>query len=226
MSAELSMNKTAKTQQRRLLFLRRLFEATGGDRLAFAKDSEIGSHLGFTAEETDRIVQYLEEDSLLTYAAMDGQIAITHAGVKVAETITDIYEAQPAGPVSELEGYREILQGILSRFLRTRDSINILREDDPVYRQTVHEIVDLLDDELGSNRLSWQVENEFNQGLNNFLGPHHTKTSRISSPLSGQRSPSYLDGAGSQQLTKLVVILPRPKIGMLSSVMRVRIRSL
>src|SRR4030042_4902052 len=142
------MNRAAQNQQRRLLFLRRLYEVTEGDPLVFVKDSEVGRQLGFTTEETDRIVQYLEGEGLLTHAAMGGQIAITHAGVKVAETITDIHEAQPAGPASELERYREILRGILSRFVRARDGIHILREDDPVYRQTVHEIVDLLHDEL------------------------------------------------------------------------------
>lgn len=71
--------------------------------------------------------------------------------------------------ITELRQRRELLQQILVRFRRGRNSVHISAEDDPIYRQTVHEIVDLLDEQFGSNRLSWQIEHEFNEGLANFL---------------------------------------------------------
>lgn len=71
--------------------------------------------------------------------------------------------------LSELLKRRNFLKRILGRFQPGRHRIDIRNEDDPVYRQTVNEIVDLLDEEFGSNRLSWQIEHEFQEGLANYL---------------------------------------------------------
>ncbi len=72
---------------------------------------------------------------------------------------------------SELDRYQTELEGILSRFTHTRDGIHINRADDAVFRQYVHELVDLFSDTLGSsNRYSPQVAQEANEGVSNFTG--------------------------------------------------------
>lgn len=72
--------------------------------------------------------------------------------------------------ITVLESYEADLAAILSRFTRSRDSIHIAREDDPLFRQRVGELVDLFDDSLGKNRYSAQIRDEFREGISNFFG--------------------------------------------------------
>jgi len=70
--------------------------------------------------------------------------------------------------VSTLKDYKKSLEGILSRFSRGRDSIFIRTEDDPIYRQSVLEIIDFLSDAIGKNQYSSMIADHFNEGLSNF----------------------------------------------------------
>lgn len=72
--------------------------------------------------------------------------------------------------VAELERYESELSGILSRFSRTRSGIHIGRDDDPLFRQYVRELIDLFNDILGKNTYSAQIEGEFNEGVSNYIG--------------------------------------------------------
>jgi predicted nucleotide-binding protein len=72
--------------------------------------------------------------------------------------------------IEELKRYEGELAGVLTRFTRTRDGINIGRGDDPLFRQYVRELVDLFNDALGKNSYSAQIVSEFNEGVSNFVG--------------------------------------------------------
>lgn len=173
----------------RFRFLRHLYEMSGGDRNANVMEADLAQRLGLSKEETDLVVQYLQGEGLLAEATF-GTIVITHAGVKVGERLRGEEARLAAAPVSaetpepssvaELKRHRGILQGILERFVQSRDELRIRKEDDPLLRQTVNEIVDLLDEELGKNRLSWQIENEFKEGHENFFRtPSHKSVENI-----------------------------------------------
>ena len=70
--------------------------------------------------------------------------------------------------INEIRRYESELASILSRFTDSRDSIHIGRGDDPKFRQYVRELVDLFNDVLGQNNYSWNIVNEFNEGISNF----------------------------------------------------------
>jgi len=70
--------------------------------------------------------------------------------------------------LNTLTKYRDLLQDILSRFTKGRDSIHIDRQDDPIYRQTIQEIIDFIDDNLGQNQYSNRIADHFNDGIANF----------------------------------------------------------
>lgn len=72
--------------------------------------------------------------------------------------------------VSELREYEARLSGILQRFTRNRDGIHIGENDDAPFRQIVRELIDLFNDTLGSNNISPQIAQEFNEGVSNFVG--------------------------------------------------------
>ena len=72
--------------------------------------------------------------------------------------------------ITHLEQYETDLSGILSRFIKTRDHIYINRNDDPKYRQTVQELVDLFNDALGQNSYTNSIGNIANEGVRNFTG--------------------------------------------------------
>lgn len=74
----------------------------------------------------------------------------------------------PSEIVAYLEKYESDLSGILARFKRTRDSIHIDQNDDPMYRQIVQELVDLFTDVLGRNQYSRNIANIANEGVSNF----------------------------------------------------------
>jgi hypothetical protein len=78
-----------------------------------------------------------------------------------------------------LEAYKAEFERILSRFNRTRDAVNINSEDDPVYRQKVMEVRDLLDD-AEQIRYSHQIVEFFNEGTANYLGsPSYASVQRV-----------------------------------------------
>jgi predicted nucleotide-binding protein len=70
--------------------------------------------------------------------------------------------------IAKLESERAKMERILSRFVRTSDSITIRQDDDRKYRQQILELRDLLSDE-GLIQYSHQIVGFFNEGLVNFL---------------------------------------------------------
>lgn len=78
--------------------------------------------------------------------------------------------------IAELKRYESDLNGILSRFTRTRDGIHIGHGDDPLFRQYVRELIDLFNDVLGRNSYSTQIVAEFTDGVSNFIGSPSVKS--------------------------------------------------
>lgn len=86
--------------------------------------------------------------------------------------------------ISELESYHDELLQITRRFNRTRGNYHIQSEDDPHFRALVIEIIDLLNDELGSNKYSGQISNIFQTGVANYLrSPSYKSIEDISSTI-------------------------------------------
>ena len=70
--------------------------------------------------------------------------------------------------IAEIIRYENELVGIISRFNRSNDGININCDDDPIFRQYVYEIIDLFNDVLGQNNYSIRIIGEFKEGISNF----------------------------------------------------------
>jgi hypothetical protein len=66
-------------------FLMAVYEATKGEKNVRVNMFEIGSHLGLSNTDTNRIFDYLEGEGLLKARTLGGGIGITHEGVKTAE---------------------------------------------------------------------------------------------------------------------------------------------
>jgi hypothetical protein len=79
------MDKLSERKRRRFQFLRHLYEATGGDDFPRFNDQELESELGFTPDETDQVVRYLEEERLIKTVALGRKISITHWGIVEVE---------------------------------------------------------------------------------------------------------------------------------------------
>jgi hypothetical protein len=71
-------------REKRLRFMYRLYDATGGSELADINGHELGYELGLSSEETDRVIEYLRGEQLLAYPGLGG-IRITHRGVLEVE---------------------------------------------------------------------------------------------------------------------------------------------
>lgn len=72
--------------------------------------------------------------------------------------------------IIEIERYEATLVAILSRF----KDYHIRREDDPLLRQIVRELIELFNDALGKNSYSSQIGDEFSVGLyNEFRSPSY-----------------------------------------------------
>jgi hypothetical protein len=78
------MKSVEEKDRKRLQFMHRLYEVTGGSEMEFINTDELGAEFGWSADETDRVVEYLEGERLLQYRSM-GSISITHLGVLEVE---------------------------------------------------------------------------------------------------------------------------------------------
>jgi len=67
-------------RERRFNLLHKLWEVTGGDEYRGVDMWELGNDLGFTREDVENVVQYLQGEGLLQHLAL-GVIGITHRGV-------------------------------------------------------------------------------------------------------------------------------------------------
>ena len=70
--------------------------------------------------------------------------------------------------IKELEHYREQFTGFLKRFEKSSDGWSINFDDDPIFRQSIVELIDLFNDNLGPNQYSTMIVNHFNEGITNF----------------------------------------------------------
>jgi hypothetical protein len=73
--------------------------------------------------------------------------------------------------ISALEGYNRELEGILSRFEKTRDGIHIHSEDDGRFREMALELLHLFDDEfVDARRHTRALIEYFNDSTHNYIG--------------------------------------------------------
>jgi hypothetical protein len=74
----------------RFRFLNHAYELTDGDETPSVNMWEIGEKLGFTEDETQKIVDYLVGEGLIAYRAMGGEIELKHYGiVQVEEALSN-----------------------------------------------------------------------------------------------------------------------------------------
>jgi len=87
--------------------------------------------------------------------------------------------------IAKLESEKTKMERILSRFVRRSDAISIHPNDNPIYRQQIDELRDLLADE-GLIQYSHQIVGFFNEGIANYLAsPSFASVERIIGVLGG-----------------------------------------
>jgi hypothetical protein len=72
-------------RRRRLAFMERLYQRADGERGERASSTEIGAELGWSDDETFKIVRYLIDEGLIERPAMGPSVGLTHAGVREME---------------------------------------------------------------------------------------------------------------------------------------------
>jgi len=78
------MDEIEEIRKKRLQYLHRLFELTGGDQYKLVGMFELGEELGFDKHLTLQITQYLSEEQLVQPGGSGG-IRISHWGIKAVE---------------------------------------------------------------------------------------------------------------------------------------------
>jgi len=74
------MNVVQQRQRQRFLFLKYLYETTGGSTLQYVAEQEIAKALGFTDNEQEQTSLYLRGERLIT-GVSGPAVALTHQGV-------------------------------------------------------------------------------------------------------------------------------------------------
>lgn len=88
------MSSITEIQKKRFLFLKKLYEVTGGDQHYFINMSKIGNDLGYSINDTELVFQYLYGQGLAKLQAKGGIISITHNGVvEVEKALTNPEES-------------------------------------------------------------------------------------------------------------------------------------
>ncbi|MDY6954693.1 MAG: nucleotide-binding protein [Thermodesulfobacteriota bacterium] len=127
------MTDIEKLTEKRIQFLLRLYEISGGDRFEYGNMFQIGEELSLSRQETKTVAQYLEGEYLIEFTAMGGTIGITQPGIVKAEEIlsaaTDLppeggrqkIDTSPANPRSlfVIHGRNEHARQSLFLFLRS-----------------------------------------------------------------------------------------------------------
>ena len=78
------MNAIATKKAQRFLYLKRLYELSEGNRLAYFPFAEIGQEFGWDVALCDDVTDYLKNEGLIEYPAF-GTVGITHLGIKLIE---------------------------------------------------------------------------------------------------------------------------------------------
>jgi hypothetical protein len=72
-------------RRRRAAFMRALYELVDASTLASALPSAVAGPAGLTVEEAESVVEYLGNDGMLEMQTFDGDVSITHRGIKEVE---------------------------------------------------------------------------------------------------------------------------------------------
>ncbi len=78
------MDAITDKKARRFLYLKHLYEITGGDKLKLVNRLDLGQDLGWDEALTKDVVTYLREESLIGFPTFT-TANITHLGVKMVE---------------------------------------------------------------------------------------------------------------------------------------------
>jgi hypothetical protein len=82
---EVSMLSVEEKKKKRVEFLRRLYEESGGNQYTFVNMFDLGKELGLDRVSSGEIAQYLVEEGLIKLQTLDGLVSITHLGVVKVE---------------------------------------------------------------------------------------------------------------------------------------------
>jgi len=75
------LDKLEEKRKRRFIYLNALYEKTDGDTFKHVSMLDLGRGIGFSDEETQNVVNYLNGENLLEIVEFQGIIAISHYGV-------------------------------------------------------------------------------------------------------------------------------------------------
>lgn len=82
------MMSIEEKKKKRLEFLHRLYELSGGNQATFVNMFDICKELGLDRASCGETAQYLQEEGLVKLQTLDGHVSITHLGiVKVEGTL-------------------------------------------------------------------------------------------------------------------------------------------
>ncbi|MCK4427104.1 MAG: MarR family transcriptional regulator [candidate division Zixibacteria bacterium] len=85
---EVIMMSIEEKKKKRLEFLHRLYELSGGNQATFVNMFDICKELGLDRASCGETAQYLQEEGLVKLQTLDGHVSITHLGiVKVEGTL-------------------------------------------------------------------------------------------------------------------------------------------
>ena len=82
---EVSMTSIEEKKKKRLEFLHRLYELSGGNQSTFVNMFDICKELGLDRASCGEIAQYLQEEDLIEFRALGGLVSITHSGIVKVE---------------------------------------------------------------------------------------------------------------------------------------------
>lgn len=72
-------------KEKRIQFLRKLYEMSSGEDNEMFNMHQIGEELGFDRDLTGNIAEYLEKEGLTEFQTIGGAIRITHRGIREVE---------------------------------------------------------------------------------------------------------------------------------------------
>lgn len=188
------MDKLEEKRKRRFIYLNALYEKTDGDTLKHISMFDLGRGIGFSDEETQKVVNYLIGENLLEIVDFQG-IAISHYGVvNVEEALSSPEEETHYFPpvVNVMNVHTMIGSQIQQGTIGSSQVITLSSEDLLSLQQLVKELLEKLPELDLSDSARREMEAEA-KTINSQVSSPNPKQSIIKESISSIKT--ILEGA-------------------------------
>ncbi len=152
------MMSVDEMKKKRFRFLQKVYDITEGSETAIVDMWQIGEELGFDRQVTEKIVTYLEGESLIESRALGGAIGLSHYGVtEIEDALSNPNKPTTYFPAINVIMNSTVMNSQIQQSNNGQSQIMVINES---YNE-LDNILQLINSSSGMINLSAQQKSEF-----------------------------------------------------------------